>query len=66
MMLSAKEQAVRTYLASGVREAEIAMAGDDCVVCDQHRHRRAPLAAGPAGLPPFHPGCRCGLRPHLG
>jgi tRNA acetyltransferase TAN1 len=67
MMLSAKEQAIRDYLASGVHEAEVAMAGDDCVVCDGHRHRKVPLdGTAAAALPPFHPGCRCGFRPHLG
>lgn len=67
MMMFAREKAVRQYLASGVREAEIAMAGDDCVVCDPHRHQRIALDDGAAAaLPPFHPGCRCGLRPHLG
>jgi hypothetical protein len=66
MMISAKEQAVRDYLASRVREAEIAMAGDDCVVCDEHRHRIVPLSEGAMGeLPPFHPGCRCGVLPRL-
>ena len=67
MMISAKEHAIRDYLASGVREAEVAMAGDDCVVCDMHRHRRVPLVEGAAAaMPPFHPGCRCGFWPHLG
>lgn len=67
MMTSAKEQAVGDYLASRVREAEVAMAGDDCVVCDEHRHRIVPLAADGAmdQLPPFHPGCRCGVLPRL-
>jgi len=67
MMISAKEHAIRDYLASGVREAEVVMAGDDCVVCDMHRHRQVPLVEGAAAaMPPFHPGCRCGFRPHLG
>jgi hypothetical protein len=66
MMISGKEQAVQDYLASGIREAEVAMAGDDCVVCDQHRHRIVPLAAETLDqLPPFHPGCRCGVLPRL-
>jgi hypothetical protein len=66
MMLSAKEQAVHDYRASGLRQAEVAMAGDDCVICDEHRHRIAPLTPAAFGeLPPFHPGCRCGFRPHL-
>jgi hypothetical protein len=59
MMISAKEQAIRDYAASSIREAAVAMAGDDCVVCDEHRHRVVPLAAATtAELPPFHPGCR--------
>lgn len=67
MMLSAKAQAVEAYRAAGVREAEVAMAGDDCLVCDEHRHACVPLDDGAASaLPPFHPGCRCGFRPHLG
>jgi hypothetical protein len=67
MMLAAKKQAIRDYLAAGVRGAEVAMAGDDCVICDEHRHARVPLDDGANGeLPPYHPGCRCGFRPHLG
>jgi hypothetical protein len=66
MIMSAKEQAVRDYLASGVHEAEVAMAGDDCPVCDEHRHRVVPLSEETLGqLPPFHPGCRCGVLPRL-
>jgi hypothetical protein len=66
MMLAAKAQALEIYRAAGVREVEVAMAGDDCVVCDEHRHAHVPLDAGAASsLPPFHPGCRCGFRPHL-
>lgn len=66
MMISAKEQAVRDYLASRVREAEVAMAGDDCLVCDEHRHRIVPLSEFAMDqLPPFHPGCRCGVWPRL-
>ena len=66
MMISGKEQAVRDYLASGVREAEVAMAGDDCVVCDAHRHRVVPLSDRAMDqLPPFHPGCRCGVLPRI-
>lgn len=66
MMISAKEQAIGDYLASRIREAEVAMAGDDCPVCDGHRHRIVPLSeAATAELPPFHPGCRCGVLPHL-
>jgi hypothetical protein len=66
MMISAKEQAVHDYLASGVREAEVAMASDDCEICDEHRHRIVPLAGGAMDeLPPFHPGCRCGVLPRL-
>lgn len=65
MMLSAKEQAIRDYRASKVREAEVAMAGDDCSVCDEHRHHVVPLSEAAAELPPFHPGCRCGFLPRL-
>jgi hypothetical protein len=66
MMISAKEQAVGDYLASRVREAEVAMAGDDCVVCDEYRHRIVPLADRAMDqLPPFHPGCRCGVLPRI-
>jgi tRNA(Ser,Leu) C12 N-acetylase TAN1 len=66
MMLSGKEQAIRDYRASGIEAAEVAMAGDDCVVCDQHRHRVVPLdGAAVTLLPPFHPGCRCGVLPRL-
>ncbi len=66
MMISAKEQAVRDYQSSGIHEAEVAMAGDDCVVCDEHRHRVVPLSDEAMDqLPPFHPGCRCGVLPRL-
>lgn len=66
MIISAKEQAIRDYLASRIREAEIAMAGDDCPVCDEHRHCVVPLSdAATAELPPFHPGCRCGVLPRI-
>lgn len=66
MMLSAKEQAMADYRASGVAEARVATAGDDCAVCDAHRHAVVPLTpSGMSDLPPFHPGCRCGFRPHL-
>jgi hypothetical protein len=66
LMISGKEQAVRDYLASGVREAEVAMAGDDCVICDVHRHRVVPLSDRTMDqLPPFHPGCRCGVLPRI-
>jgi NAD+--asparagine ADP-ribosyltransferase len=67
MMISAKEQAVADYRASSVRDAEVAMAGDDCVVCDDHRHHTVPRAdVAMDELPPFHPGCRCGVLPRLG
>jgi hypothetical protein len=66
MMISAKEQAVHDYLASRLHEAEVVMAGDDCVVCDEHRHRIVPLSPSTLGeLPPYHPGCRCGVLPRL-
>lgn len=67
MMISAKEQAVADYRASRVGEAQVLMAGDDCVVCDDHRHHTVPLSDTPLQeLPPFHPGCRCGFLPLLG
>jgi hypothetical protein len=66
MMISAKEQAIRDYRASAIREVEVAMAGDDCPVCEEHRHRVVLLSdAATARLPPFHPGCRCGLLPRI-
>lgn len=66
VMISAKERAVHDYLTSNVREVEVTMAGDDCVVCDAHRHRIVPLASGAMEeLPPFHPGCRCGILPRV-
>jgi hypothetical protein len=66
MMISAKEQAVAAYRAAGVRAVEITLAGDDCSVCDRHRHRIVPLSNGPGeSLPPFHPGCRCGFLPRI-
>jgi hypothetical protein len=66
MMISAKEEALGEYRASGVRAAEIRLAGDDCAVCDGYRHRIVPLSDGPAALlPPFHPGCRCGFLPKI-
>jgi hypothetical protein len=66
MMILAKEQAVGDYRASGIREVEITLAGDDCMICDQHRHRIVPLSDASAGLlPPFHPGCRCGFLPRI-
>lgn len=67
MMLGAKASNVADYRRAAITEAEIAMAGDDCVVCDEHRHHVVPLDP-PAmeQLPPFHPGCRCGMLPCLG
>ena len=66
MMISAKEQAIGDYLSSRIGGAEVVMAGDDCPVCEAHRHRVVPLSEGVASeLPPFHPGCRCGVLPHL-
>jgi len=65
-MIAAKEQTIAQYRASGVRDVQITLAGDDCVVCDEHRHRVVPVANGPIeALPPFHPGCRCGFLPRL-
>ncbi len=67
MMVAAKERNVRTLRRAGFAEAEVVMAGDDCVICDEHRHRVVPLDPAPlAELPPFHPGCRCGTLPQVG
>jgi hypothetical protein len=66
MMLAGKEQGLREYRDANVAAAEVVMAGDDCVICDAHRHRVVPLSpAALAQLAPFHPGCRCGILPHL-
>lgn len=68
MMLAAKERDLAAYLRASVTQAEVMMAGDDCVVCDEHRHHVVPLASAATmeALPPYHPGCRCGTLPHLG
>jgi hypothetical protein len=66
MMLAAKQRNVADYRRASIKDAEIVMAGDDCVICDDHRHhvvRLEPPAM--ADLPPFHPGCRCGTLPRL-
>jgi hypothetical protein len=65
-MLAAKQQAIDSYRHAGIAEAEVVMAGDDCALCDEHRHRILRLDAAPRHeLPPFHPGCRCGTLPRL-
>jgi hypothetical protein len=66
MMLAAKHRHVADYRRASLKEAEVVMAGDDCPICDEHRHHVAGLIP-PAmeTLPPFHPGCRCGILPHL-
>jgi hypothetical protein len=66
MMMAAKERNTAQYRRASLTEAEIVMAGDDCVVCDEHRHHIVGLDP-PAmeQLPPFHPGCRCGTVPSL-
>lgn len=66
MMLGGKEENVADYRRASIKEVEIVMAGDDCPVCDEHRHHVVGLDP-PAmkELPPFHPGCRCGTLPRL-
>lgn len=65
-MLAAKEQGIAHYRRAGITEAEVVVAGDDCILCDEHRHRILRLDAPPRSeLPPFHPGCRCGTLPRL-
>jgi hypothetical protein len=64
--LTTKERNVASYRRAGVAEAEVVMAGDDCPICGEHRHQVVSLSEGaPAALPPFHPGCRCRVVPHL-
>jgi hypothetical protein len=66
MMLGAKERNMVSYRKAGIAAVEVVMAGDDCVICDGHRHRVVPLDARAADhLPPFHPWCRCGTLPRL-
>jgi hypothetical protein len=66
LMLAGKERGIADYRDSLISEAEVVMAGDDCVICDQHRHAVVPLLrAAMARLAPFHPGCRCGILPRL-
>ncbi|MBI2207674.1 MAG: hypothetical protein HYU41_27905 [Candidatus Rokubacteria bacterium] len=64
--LAVKERSAATYARSRVSDAEVVMAGDDCPICSEHRHHVV-SATGTAAdaLPPFHPGCRCRLVPHL-
>jgi hypothetical protein len=65
-MLAAKRRNIDDYRRAGIREAEVVMAGDDCPICEEHRHHVVPLETPPLGeLPPFHPGCRCGTLPRL-
>lgn len=66
MMLAAKERNAATFQASHIAEVEVVMAGDDCVVCDGHRHRVVPLSPSAMDqLAPFHPGCRCSMLPRF-
>lgn len=66
MMLAGKERGLADYRNASIAAAEVVMAGDDCVICDTHRHEVVPLSAdAPARLAPFHLGCRCGILPHL-
>ena len=65
-MLAARRRNIDDYRRAGIEAAEVVMAGDDCAICDQHRHRVVPLETPALGeLPPFHPGCRCGTLPRL-
>lgn len=65
-MLAAKSRSVDAYGRAGIEEAEVVMAGDDCAICDEHRHRVLRLdMPSRHELPPFHPGCRCGTLPRL-
>jgi len=66
MTLAAKQRNVADYRRASIKDAEVVMAGDDCVVCDEHRHHVVRLEpAAMEELPPFHPGCRCGTLPRL-
>ncbi len=66
MMLGAKERNIIDYRQASITDAGVIMAGDDCVICDEHRHHVVRLdEAAVEQLPPFHPGCRCGTVPHL-
>jgi hypothetical protein len=66
MMLAAKERNIADYRAASITDAEIVMAGDDCPICEEHRHHVVALAHPVmADLPPYHPGCRCGTLPRL-
>jgi hypothetical protein len=65
-MLAAKPRNIGAYRRAGIQGAEVVMAGDDCPICDEHRHHVVALETPPlAELPPFHPGCRCGTLPRL-
>jgi hypothetical protein len=66
MMLAAKHRNIADYRGASITDAEVVMAGDDCVICDEHRHRVVALTPPVmADLPPYHPGCRCGTLPRL-
>lgn len=67
LSLAVKEDSLASYRRAGVKEVEVAMAGDDCQLCDEHRHHIVPIddTATAAALPPFHPGCRCRMLPRL-
>ncbi len=66
LALALKERNVARYRSAGVAAAEVVMAGDDCPICVEHRHRVVSMTDTAQGLlPPFHPGCRCRMVPHL-
>lgn len=66
LMLMAKHRNVAAYRRASLKDAEVVMAGDDCLICDEHRHHVVGLVPPVMeALPPFHPGCRCGTLPHL-
>ena len=66
LSLAVKEDSLASYRRAGVKNVEVAMAGDDCELCDEHRHHIVPIDdMAPAALPPFHPGCRCRMLPRL-
>jgi hypothetical protein len=64
--LAVTERSATTLARSRVSDAEVVMAGDDCPMCSEHRHDVVSVT-GRVGetLPPFHPGCRCRMVPHL-
>jgi hypothetical protein len=39
LSLAVKAGSLSSYRRAGIKEVEVAMAGDDCELCDEHRHR---------------------------